>query len=306
MDERTAGAMVYLRRDLDRASLDRAVRDGSLQRLRRGAYGRRIDAEDRYARERIRARQQMNALVRLLPGPFWFSHSSAAVLHELPLLRAPVNVHLTQVQRPSGRADPTLARHTRPMAPGDGSVVDTLPVTSLLRTALDCAMTMDDLDALVVLDRALQTPGLAEQLGDRLDRLRGTGGSVRARWCLEHADPGAESAGETATRFSLLRHGLHASAVQIPVRTRRGNYRIDLGWPELKIGIEFDGKVKYTRMADGDPSEVVFQEKRRQDDLERAGWVIIRVVWADLYRPAEFIAEVHQRLDERTRRLHIA
>ena len=248
----------------------------------------------------------MTAIARMLPGPFWFSHSSAAVLHELPLLRSPVTVHLTQTQRPSGRRDPTISRHTRPLAAGDATIVDTLPVTSLVRTALDCAMTMPDLDALAVLDRALQAPGLADQLDARLTTLRGTSGSARARWRLEHADAGAESAGETATRFTLLRHGLHVPAVQVPVRTERGSYRIDLGWPELKIGIEFDGKVKYTRLADGDPSDVVFQEKRRQDDLERAGWVIIRVVWADLYRPAAFIAEVHRRLDERTRRLQSA
>lgn len=298
--------MVFLSRDLDRTSLEHAVRDGTLERLRRGAYGRRIDAEDRYARQRIRSRQQMTALVRLLPGRFWFSHASAAVLHDLPLLRSPATTHLTGTQRPSGRADPTLSRHTRPLDTAETTVVDSLPVTSLLRTALDCAMTMPDLDALTVLDRALAAPGLAEHLGQELARLRGSSGSARARWCLEHADARAESAGETGTRFTLLRHGLRAPVLQIPVRTRRGNYRIDLGWPELKIGIEFDGKVKYTRMAAGDPSEVVFREKRRQDDLEREGWVIIRVLWADLFRPAEFIAEVHRRLDERTRRLHVA
>ncbi len=297
---------MYLSSDLDRGSLERAVRDGSLERIRRGVYGRRIDTEDRYARERIRARQHMNALARQLSGPFWFSHSSAAVLHNLPLLRPLASTHLTQAQRPSGRADPTITRHTRPVSTGDTAVVDALPVTSLLRTALDCAMTMPDLDALAVLDRALATSGLSEGIADRLATLQGTTGSARARWCLDRADARAESPGETGTRFTLLRHGLRVPALQIPVHTRRGKYRIDLGWPELKIGIEFDGKIKYTRMAKGDPAEIVFQEKRRQDDLEREGWVIIRVVWADLYRPGEFIAEVHLRLDERTSGLFVA
>ena len=306
MDERAAGAMVFLSRDLDRASLNRAVRDGSLERLRRGAYGRRIDAEDRYTRERIRARQHMNALARQLAGPFWFSHSSAAVLHDLPLIRPLTSTHLTQIQRPSGRADPTITRHTRTIGSGDTAVVDALPVTSLARTTLDCAMTMPDLDALTVLDRALAAPGLAEDLEEDLAKLHGTTGSGRARWCLERADARAESPGETATRSTLLRHGLRVPALQIPVHTRHGKYRIDLGWPDLKIGIEFDGKVKYTRMAAGDPAEVVFREKRRQDHLEREGWVIIRVVWADLYRPGEFIAEVLRRLDERTTGLFIA
>src|SRR5699024_6545348 len=171
---------------------------------------------------------------------------------------------------------------------------------SLRRTSIDCAITLPPLEALTVLDGALAQGLTIEVATTELRRLHGSSGTARARWCLERADAHAESAGETATRFTLLRHGLHVSQLQIPVRTRRSRYRIDLGWPELKIGIEFDGKIKYTRMAGSDPAEVIFREKRRQDDLERAGWVIIRVTWADLLRPAAFIAEVHRRLHERS------
>ncbi len=298
--------MVYLSTDLDRASLERAVRAGTLERIRRGAYAHRIDAKDRHARQRIRARQQMTAVARQLPGPLWFSHSSAAILYDLPLLHLPRTTHLTQAQRASGRSDPTISRHSRPLPAAETTVVDRLPATSLVRTALDCAMTLPDLDALTVLDRAVAVPGVAARLEELLAVGRGSSGTARARWCLDHADPLAESAGETATRFALLRAGLRVPALQIPVQTRRGRYRIDLGWPDLKIGIEFDGKIKYTRMADGDPAEIVFAEKRRQDDLERAGWVIIRVVWADLHRPEAFLAEVHRRLAERCRTSFVA
>src|SRR5699024_6326516 len=203
--------------------------------------------------------------------------------------------------RPSSRADRSVVRHTRPLRAGDTTVLDNLPVTTLRRTSIDCAMTLPPLEALTVLDGALAQGLTIEVATAELRRLQGSSGTARARWCLEQADARTESAGETATRFALLRHGLHVSQLQIPVRTRRSRYRIDLGWPELKIGIEFDGKMKYTRRAGGDPAEVVFQEKRRQDDLERAGWVIIRVTWADLLRPAAFIAEVHRRLHERSR-----
>ncbi|WP_157612155.1 hypothetical protein [Ruania albidiflava] len=46
----------------------------------------------------------------------------------------------------------------------------------------------------------------------------------------------------------------------------------------------------------------MFQEKRRQDALEREGWILIRVVWADLARPGRLLAEVHRRLAERATR----
>lgn len=243
----------------------------------------------------------MTALHRQLVGPIWFSHTSAALLHGLPLLHPPTRTHLTQRHRPSSRADPTLIRHTRPLNPGDTTILDMLPVTSLRRTSLDCALTLPALEALTILDGALGGGLSVEDLSADLRAMHGASGTAHARWCLERADAGAESAGETATRFTLLRHGLAVAQSQIAVEAGAGNYRIDMGWPELMIGIEFDGKMKYTRLARGDPGEVVFREKRRQDDLERAGWVIIRVTWADLLRPAAFITEVHRRLDERTR-----
>ena len=161
-------------------------------------------------------------------------------------------------------------------------------------------MTLAELDAFMILDGALATPGIRANLTGRLDDLRGASGSARARWRLDRADGRAESAGETFTRWVLMRHGLRVPDLQVKVPTRHGTYRIDMGWPELKIGIEFDGKVKYTRLADGDPAEVVLKEKRRQSHLEREGWVIIRVIWADLFRPEAFLAEVHWHLSKCT------
>lgn len=299
MDERVAGAVVYLTGDLDRSTLERSVRAGTVQRLRRGAYAPVVEHPDRYVGERIRARQQMHAVARQLKGPLWFSHTSAALLHGLPLRRTPERTHLISRGHVSARADRTAVRHRVVLNVAETARVDTLPVTSLVRTALDCAMTLPDLDALTVLDGALAMPGVRTALSNRLEDLRGASGSAKARWRLDRADGRAESAGETFTRFVLRRHGLRVPELQIEVPTRRGNYRIDMGWPELKIGIEFDGRIKYTRLADGDPAAVVLQEKRRQEELEREGWVIIRVVWAQLHRPAEFLAEVHWHLGQR-------
>src|SRR5699024_5561734 len=180
------------------------------------------------------------AATRLLPAPTCLTHPRAPLLRGLPLLHPPVPTHVTQQHRPSSRADRSLVRHTRPLRAGDTTVLDNLPVTSLRRTSIDCAITLPPLEALAVLDGALAQGLTIEVATTELRRLHGSSGTARARWCLERADAHAESAGETATRFTLLRHGLHVSQLQIPVRTRRSRYRIDLGWPELKIGIEFD------------------------------------------------------------------
>ncbi len=200
MDERAAGAVVYLTGDLDRNTLEKAVRAGTLQRVRRGAYGAVVESEDRYVRERVRARQQMHAIARQLEGPLWFSHDSAALLHRLPLDRVPSRTHLLRPGRASARADQTIVRHRAAVAEADMTMVDALPVTTVLRTAVDCAMTMSDLGAFMVLDRVLAEPGLREQIADRLAGRRGASGSAKARWRLDRADRRAESAGETATR----------------------------------------------------------------------------------------------------------
>src|SRR5699024_3242886 len=124
MDGRAAGAVVYLTGDLDRNTLEKAVRAGTLQRLRRGAYGAAVESEDRHVRDRVRARQQMHAILRQLDGPLWFSHGSAALLHRLPLERVPSRTHLVRPGRASARADQTIARHRVAVAEPDTTMVD--------------------------------------------------------------------------------------------------------------------------------------------------------------------------------------
>lgn len=49
---------------------------------------------------------------------------------------------------------------------------------------------------------------------------------------------------------------------------------------------EFDGRMKYTRDADGrSANEIVYEEKRREDRLREAGWTIARWSYDDLLQP---------------------
>ena len=53
--------------------------------------------------------------------------------------------------------------------------------------------------------------------------------------------------------------------------------------------LEFDGKVKYEQhLREGESvSDCVVREKQRESRIcELTGWRCIRIVWADLYRPA--------------------
>ena len=62
---------------------------------------------------------------------------------------------------------------------------------------------------------------------------------------------------------------------------------------------EFDGKVKYGRLLrpGESPADAVFREKVREDRLREAlQWGMVRLVWADLYRPAATAARIRRLL----------
>lgn len=114
-----------------------------------------------------------------------------------------------------------------------------------------------------------------------------------ARDVAGFADPQAESPGESLSRCVMR------DLVDIPAPTLQRKYfendgrliaRTDFSWGDGAVAGEFDGRVKYTRGAafGDDPSETVWDEKQREDRLRDHGVVVIRWVWAMLFRPEEF------------------
>jgi very-short-patch-repair endonuclease len=70
--------------------------------------------------------------------------------------------------------------------------------------------------------------------------------------------------------------------------------RIDMGWREWKVGIEYDGSQHWTN------SRVRTNDIDRTVELQRRGWILIRVS-ADLlrYRPDVVISRVRDALHSR-------
>jgi len=162
-----------------------------------------------------------------------------------------------------------VVRHHRP-TDDDRTVRHGVAVTSLARTVVDCACHLGPRGGIVVADAA---PAAGLDRGaclDLLGRMRGARGVRTARALLAVADDGAESPGESLTRLALLAAGLPAPTTQVPVTTHLGTFWLDLGWPEVRVGVEFDGAVKY----EADVATVLAQEKRRQEAVEEAGWAL--------------------------------
>ena len=60
------------------------------------------------------------------------------------------------------------------------------------------------------------------------------------------------------------------------------DFRID----GTNVLVEFDGKVKYDPESNPDAARANFDEKLREDELRRLGYIVVRLTRADLARPA--------------------
>ncbi|MBM7821437.1 very-short-patch-repair endonuclease [Cellulosimicrobium cellulans] len=293
--------------EVPRPQILAALDAGTAFRLRRGAYLLGADpsrslpparAEHRLATARIQA------VARQLDGRFCLYGPTAALVWGLPLWRAPAHVHVVQRYVPGRGAASDLVRHRVTVAPDELTEVSGLPVTTLERTVLDCARALPAREGLVVADAALRRGADPEDLRHRSREARSRG-AVRARAVLAVADPGAESPGESVTRYAILRHGLPAPRTQVVVPTRLGDFRADMGWDEWRLLVEFDGFVKYGELAGGDPARVLYREKRRQEAIEEEGWRVLRVTTPDL-RSEQQVADRVRRIVPALRTVRVA
>ncbi|MCL2594427.1 MAG: hypothetical protein FWD83_02720 [Promicromonosporaceae bacterium] len=237
---------------------------------------------------------------RQLDADHYFSHATAALIWGLRRWRPPDTLHLIQHYRPSAQAAKDLTRHFVTLNDADLDVRHGLPVTSLVRTVVDCALTMHPLEGLVIADHAVALGlDLAVAL-QHLDRRGAVRGRSQARRVLEWADPGAESQWESWLRYILLRVGFPRPETQYVVETRLGPYRVDFAWPEFGLLVEFDGQVKYRDGGLGvgyDADVARICEKRRQNAIEEVtGRSLLRVMAMD--HPDEVVARLAARLPE--------
>ena len=260
---------------------------GELTRLRRGAYVR--DAATELTVEQ-QHRRLIEATVPLLGDGAVISHSSAAVLHGLPIWASAVSqVHLTRDRMGGGKNRTQVRVHGARLAPEDVTAIEGVAVTSLCRTVLDLCRTLPVEQAVAAGDRALGYGMVVEALEEALLRLGRSPGVRTAGRAIQLMDGRSESAGESVSRVRIISDGLPAPEPQLVVRSPNGTFvaRVDFGWKEQQTVGEFDGKIKYGRLLNPGQriEDVVAEEKKREDAIRDLGWKVVRWVWEDLYRP---------------------
>ena len=284
---------------LGATEIARLVKSGHLVRLRRGIYRRARDSDHQDVRSwplgelEMRHRFLLHATLSTLSAGSVFSHVSAATLHGLPV-PARLLDRATSIRDGSGSGSKTRTAHRRyaRLPPADITEVDGLPVTSLVRTAVDLGRTLSFVDAVAVIDAALARGVEREQLLSVLEQR--SPHNARARAAVDFGDPRAESPGESRCRATMKLAGIPIPTLQFRVLDDRGVEvaRTDFGWEEWGLVGEFDGLVKYGRLLKPgqDVQDVISSEKRREENVRRCNWWITRWVESDLWNIDQFRA----------------
>jgi very-short-patch-repair endonuclease len=209
-------------------------------------------------------------------------YSAAAVLGSR-WLPDDAPAELARVRHPS---PPGILIHTGGIAEDELDIVGDMTCTNVARTCYDIGRRRPLDTAIIRIDALLNVTnvGVARVAGIA-ERYPGARGIRRLRSALDLVDAGAESPQETRLRLLLVRGGVPRPVTQIPVEWGGVRRRIDMGWPEWKVGVEYDGEQHWTKPEDHE-NDII-----RLEFLAGRGWTIVRVSARQLrYRGPEIIA----------------
>ena len=212
------------------------------------------------------------------------SHVSAAQLWELPVPRSTAApVRLTDPDR--WRRGEGYVMTRAPLGAGEAWRSRPLRLTSAPRTLVDCAREWPLDDAVVAMDAALLAGRTTlPEVRAPAAAVHHWPGASRAVRAAALADGRAESPLETRGRLRIVGAGLPVPELQVEIRVGgRLLAVVDAWFEEAAVAVEFDGRVKYSDPWRGrSPERVLWDEKRREDELRALDIRVVRVADGDL------------------------
>lgn len=211
---------------------------------------------------------------------------SAAVLWGVELATATDDVELTLPPGTHPVRLPGIRVRRAALHDGDVCLRRGVRVTVPEATAVALARALPQDDAVVAVDQ-LTNGGLAALPLVRELAGQATGaGARRARQACALADGLAESPQETRLRLLIGRSGLPAPVAQWRV-LHEGRFvaRVDFGWPEQRVAVEYDG------LWHAEPGQFA-RDRARLNRLQAAGWRVVFVTAADLHAPQRLITTI--------------
>jgi hypothetical protein len=163
-----------------------------------------------------------------------------------------------------------------------------LALTNISRTVVEVAADCSFLTAVGVADWALaQKRTTKADLRAMADRLRIKQGRRKIERVIEFADGRSGSPGESLSRVRMHEAGFPRPVLQQRFDDAEGLAGIvDFWWPEYQLIGEFDGVSKYVReeLTHGkDITQIVLDEKWREDRLRALGLRVTRWGWSDAW-----------------------
>jgi hypothetical protein len=276
----------YTWQDARDAGLTRAQRRDDGVRVSRGAYVSRAVPLSLHA--------ACSAVLPLLPADTVVSHRTAAAL-----LGAPVpHGWPLEVSVPPGTYRPRRRRlrvHVRDLLAEDATEHRGLPVTSGPQAWLDLAAVLGPPELVAVGDALYRAGHLDEgSLAGRLARADGVRGVVRAREWAPLLSPLAMSRPESVVRCLLIQAGLPHPRPQVEIESASGQVvaHSDLGWPEWRVAVEYEGRQHADRRQFG-------RDLDRYSLMAADGWLTIRYGADHLRRPEVIVDRATRALRSR-------
>jgi very-short-patch-repair endonuclease len=256
---------------LGQGAIEHRVRRGRLHRIYRGVYA--------VGHRRLTPRGRLWAAVLACGGPEAAvpSHRTAAAVWDL--LPSPAQFEITT--RRESRPRPGIRVHrSRTLTAADITTHDGLPVTTVARTLLDLAATLNPHRLERVVHRAEHLRLLdMDQLPTR------TPSPLRAALhTLATGDPQLTRSGLEERFLTLV---LEAQLPRPEVNARVGGHEVDFLWRGHRLVVETDGAATHLTRA-------AFEEDRRRDAvLQVQGYRVLRFTWRQVVeQPRATIATV--------------
>jgi hypothetical protein len=209
----------------------------------------------------------------------------------LPRGGMPVEVTMHGTARLADTPHLTVVRSV--LGTGD-VVVGPVRFSTPVRTAFDLARRLPLTDAIIAIDAMLSKRLLTvDVLGEYCGARRRWPGGAAIPLVLDRIEPLTESPMETRLRLILVDGGLPRPTAQFRAyQGKRFLGRLDLAYPQWKVGIEYDGDQHRSR-------DVFREDVARLNKLRVAGWTVLRFTATDVFRnPGRIIKQVRAVIPE--------
>lgn len=217
--------------------------------------------------------------------------SSAAAMHGTKWLPADAPAELARTRY---AAPPGIVVRGDVIADDEMCLRASIDCTTPARTAYDIGRRVPKDEGIIRVDALLNATRCSVAEVEKIAaRYPGARGIRQLRTTLDLADGGAESPKETELRLLLVRSITPRPVTQIPVADDSGRVRrrIDMGYPQWMVGVEYDGEQHFD-----DPAAYA-NDIVRLEFLADRGWTIVRVSAVQLrWERAEIVARVRRAL----------